>query len=98
MGVVHRGMEPANMILTASGVLKLTDFGIAHDSAEARITQTGAAVGSVAYMSPEQIQHNRVDQRSDIYSLGVTLYELLTGRLPFDADSGFAIMTAHVMQ
>lgn len=98
MGVVHRDLKPGNMILAAAGVVKLTDFGIAHDAAESRMTATGAAVGSLPYMAPEQIQHNKVDPRSDIYSLGITLYELLTGKLPFQAESGFAIMSAHVMQ
>src|SRR5436305_15107221 len=96
-GVVHRDIKPANMMLTPGGVVKLMDFGIARSSADHKLTQTGTTVGSLYYMSPEQIQGvNAPDARSDLYSVGVTLYELVTGKRPFDGDSQFSIMSAHL--
>jgi serine/threonine-protein kinase len=96
-GVVHRDIKPANMMLTSGGVVKLMDFGIARSTADHKLTQTGTTVGSLYYMSPEQIQGvTAPDARSDLYSVGVSLYELVTGRRPFDGDSQFAIMSAHL--
>jgi len=96
-GVVHRDIKPANMIVTPSGVVKLMDFGIARSTADHKLTQTGTTVGSLYYMSPEQIQGvSAPDARSDLYSVGVSLYELVTGKRPFDGDSQFAIMSAHL--
>ncbi len=96
-GVVHRDIKPANMMLTPAGVVKLMDFGIARSAADHKLTQTGTTVGSLYYMSPEQIQGvTAPDARSDIYSVGVSLYELVTGKRPFDGDSQFAIMSAHL--
>jgi serine/threonine-protein kinase len=96
-GVVHRDLKPANMMLTPTGVVKLMDFGIARSAADNKLTQTGTTVGSLYYMSPEQIQGvTAPDARSDIYSVGVSLYELVTGKRPFDGDSQFAIMSAHL--
>ncbi len=96
-GVVHRDIKPANMMLTSGGVVKLMDFGIARSSADHKLTQTGTTVGSLYYMSPEQIQGvTDPDARSDLYSVGVSLYELVTGKRPFDGDSQFAIMSAHL--
>jgi eukaryotic-like serine/threonine-protein kinase len=95
-GVVHRDIKPANMMLTAGGVVKLMDFGIAKAASDRALTMTGTTVGSLYYMSPEQIQGAQVDARSDLYAVGVSLYELLTGKRPFDGDSQFAIMAAHL--
>ncbi|GAK51688.1 protein kinase [Candidatus Moduliflexus flocculans] len=81
-GIVHRDLKPENLLLSAAGELKLTDFGIAH-IAGATITHTGAHLGTIPYMAPEQILGVRVDARTDIYAVGVMLYELLTGQLPF---------------
>jgi serine/threonine-protein kinase len=96
-GVIHRDIKPANMIVTPEGVLKLMDFGIAKGATDHKLTQTGTTLGSLYYMSPEQIQGAaNLDGRADLYSVGVTLYELVTGKRPFDGDSQFAIMAAHL--
>lgn len=95
-GVIHRDLKPANMMITPSGVVKLMDFGIARMAADRKLTQTGSTVGSLYYMSPEQIQGMDLDPRSDLYSLGVTLYELVTGARPFQGDSDYSIMAAHL--
>jgi hypothetical protein len=96
-GVVHRDIKPANMMLTPGGVVKLMDFGIAKSAVDRRLTMTGTTMGSLYYMSPEQIQGaTTLDARSDLYSVGVSLYELVTGKRPFDGDSQFAIMSAHL--
>ena len=96
-GVIHRDIKPANMMLTPSGVVKLMDFGIAKASTDQRLTMTGTTMGSLYYMSPEQIQGAaNIDSRADLYSVGVSLYELVTGKRPFDGDSQFAIMSAHL--
>jgi len=96
-GVVHRDLKPANMIITASGVVKLMDFGIAKMAADRKLTQTGRTVGSLYYMSPEQIKGAAdLDPRSDLYSLGISLYEMVTGSRPFQGDSEYSIMAAHL--
>jgi serine/threonine protein kinase len=97
-GVVHRDIKPANIMLTPSGVVKLMDFGIARMQADRQLTKTGTTVGSLYYMSPEQINGGQPDLRSDLYSLGVTLYEMVTGRRPFVGDSDYSIMAAHLQQ
>jgi eukaryotic-like serine/threonine-protein kinase len=97
-GVVHRDIKPANMMITPQGVVKLMDFGIARATADRRLTQTGQTVGSLYYMSPEQIRGGELDSRADLYSLGITLYEVVTGRRPFQGDSDFSIMAAHLQQ
>jgi serine/threonine-protein kinase len=96
-GVIHRDIKPANMMLTAKGTVKLMDFGIAKAAADRRLTMTGTTLGSLYYMSPEQIKGAAtLDARSDLYSVGVSLYEIVTGKKPFDGDSQFAIMAAHL--
>jgi len=97
-GVIHRDIKPANIMVTSSGITKLTDFGIARSASEDRITNASVAVGSLHYMSPEQIRSNIVDERSDLYSLGVTLYEMLTGRLPVEGDTAYSVMHCHLTQ
>ncbi len=95
--VVHRDIKPANMMLTPAGVVKLMDFGIAKGATDQRLTMTGTTLGSLYYMSPEQIRGaTTLDPRADLYSVGVSLYELVTGKRPFDGDSQFAIMSAHL--
>ncbi|HMD70736.1 MAG TPA: serine/threonine-protein kinase [Bryobacteraceae bacterium] len=96
-GVVHRDLKPGNMIVTPSGVVKLMDFGIAKMAADRKLTQVGSTVGSLYYMSPEQIKGAvDLDPRSDLYSLGISLYEMATGARPFQGDSEYSIMAAHL--
>jgi predicted Ser/Thr protein kinase len=96
MGIVHRDIKPANMMLNNHGIVKVMDFGIAKVMGNRGMTRTGTQMGTAFYMSPEQVTNKPVDIRSDIYSLGVTLYELLTANVPFQGDSEFHIMSAHV--
>jgi len=91
-GVVHRDIKPANVMVTTDGVVKLMDFGIARSGVESDLTRPGRSMGSLAYMSPEQARGGTVDARSDIYSTGVMMYELFTGRRPFHADSAYGIL------
>jgi tRNA A-37 threonylcarbamoyl transferase component Bud32 len=100
MGLVHRDIKPGNVMITKRGTVKVMDFGIARamQSGVTSMTQTGMVVGTPQYLSPEQALGRGVDARSDLYSVGVMLFQLLTGRLPFDADSPLAIAYAHVQE
>src|SRR6516165_5658522 len=96
-GVVHRDVKPGNVLITPEGEVKVTDFGIARAvNTEESLTQTGAVMGTAAYFSPEQAEGKGVDARSDIYSLGVVLYEMAVGRPPFSGDSPVAVASKHV--
>lgn len=98
LGIIHRDLKPANMMLTENGLLKVLDFGIARALGTARMTRAGHLIGTIEYMSPEQVRGLETDARSDIYSLGMVLYEMLTGRVPFASDSEFELMKAQVEQ
>ena len=96
--VIHRDIKPQNIILTPDGTLKVTDFGIARATTEATMTMGNNAIGTVHYLSPEQARGGYTDERTDIYSLGVVLYEMLTGRLPFVDDSPVAVAIKHIQE
>jgi serine/threonine protein kinase len=95
-GTVHRDVKPSNVLITADGRPVLTDFGIARMVDSTAVTESGGTLGTPAYMSPEQGQGEVGDARSDIYALGVLLYQLCTGRVPFDADTPYAIILKHI--
>lgn len=100
-GLVHRDVKPSNIMITTSGQTKVTDFGIARalgGDGEQTMTQTGMVIGTAAYLSPEQAQGTPIDARSDVYSLGIVLYEALTGRPPFSGDTPLAIAYKHVRE
>jgi len=98
-GVIHRDIKPGNIMITPSGEVKVTDFGIARVTSNAEtVAQTAAVLGTASYLSPEQAQGQPVDGRSDLYSLGCVLYEMVSGRAPFLGDSAVAVASKHVLE
>src|SRR5436305_11757709 len=96
-GVIHRDFKPQNVIIDEEDRVKVTDFGIARAGAS-EITETGSIMGTAQYLSPEQAQGTAAEETSDLYSIGVMLYEMLTGRLPFDGDSAVAVALKHLAE
>jgi len=98
--VIHRDLKPENLLITTTGVVKIMDFGIALDELARRITWSGesSTIGTPDYMAPEQIAGGRGDVRSDIYALGIILYEMLTGKLPYEGDSVYSILRAKTLE
>ena len=95
MGIVHRDLKPSNIMIDKQGDARIMDFGIARSLESKGITGAGVMLGTPEYMSPEQVEGKETDQRSDIYSLGVILYEMITGRVPFEGDTPFTIGVKH---
>ena len=96
--VVHRDVKPANIMVTNDGTVKVTDFGIAKLVDSLHQTRTGQLTGSPFYMAPEQVQGAKIDPRTDVYALGVTLFQMITGELPFTAASEYLLMKKHAGQ
>ena len=97
-GVVHRDLKPANLMITESGAVKVMDFGIARVLGTEHFTHGGYMMGTPAYMAPEQVLGREIDGRADLYSVGVVLYRLLSGRLPFDADTAISMVQMQISE
>lgn len=97
-GLVHRDIKPANILITKDDVVKVVDFGIARVATDATLTYTSSILGTVHYISPEQAKGQMIDERSDLYSLGVVLYEMATGKIPFDGESPVSIAVKHIQE
>ena len=97
-GVIHRDIKPQNLMLTPDGTVKVMDFGLARVATGVTLTQTGVFMGTPRYVSPEVVKGDRVDHRGDLYSLGIVLYEMLTGDIPFATESTWALLQAHVQE
>ena len=95
LGVVHRDLKPSNIMIDREGTVRVMDFGIARSLRVKGITGAGIMIGTPEYMSPEQVEGKDIDQRSDIYSLGIILYEMMTGRVPFEGDTPFTVGVKH---
>jgi serine/threonine-protein kinase len=98
VGIIHRDLKPANVLINDEGVVKVVDFGVAaaQHQGDTQLTKTGYVIGSPKYMAPEQILGKKVDERADIYSLGVILYEMLTGTPPYHRGDHMSVMYQHV--
>ncbi|MEF9952517.1 MAG: Stk1 family PASTA domain-containing Ser/Thr kinase [Clostridium sp.] len=97
-GIIHRDIKPHNILITDEGIVKVADFGIARAATSATMTNTKTVMGSVHYVSPEQAKGSVIDSKTDIYSLGIVMYELLTGSVPFDGESPIAVALKHIQE
>ncbi len=97
-GIIHRDIKPQNILVGRDGVVRVTDFGIAHQAVETALTSHGTTVGTASYMAPEQARGSALSEATDLYAVGVVLFELLSGRLPFEAANPMAVMLAHLQK